>query len=203
MSLCLRAGFPTRLARNPVATEGADPRALPDRGPGQSGALGGWALRWLGDGLVAAVGLGLAAVGIDLLTTWPRVVRRLLVVCRARLPVSASVSPWPRSTTPRFAEAPQSAHGTASALVVVARMVGMVVGSPCSPRWACTTTGWLPTCPIRPDRKALVDAAISQVHFVFRGAAVAAALGALSAVALGLRRRGQVSGQHTFGLWGA
>jgi len=38
------------------------------------------------------------------------------------------------------------------------------------------------------------------VHAVFWGAAVAAALGALASIRLGLRRVGQVEGQPTFGL---
>jgi len=49
------------------------------------------------------------------------------------------------------------------------------------------------------DTDALKDAAALQVASVFRGAAIAAALGALASLALGLRRR---TGQHatTFGL---
>ena len=186
----------------PVATEGALILVRFLIAVPVGALLGGWALRWLGDGLVAAVGLGLAAVGIGLLTTYGRGsfagFLSYAVLALAGLGLGLALAPVNNAA---LAEAPQSAHGTASALVVVARMVGMVVGIA-----LLTALGLhhyyqvVADLPDPSDRKALVDAAISQVHFVFRGAAVAAALGALSAVALGLRRRGQVSGQHTFGL---
>ena len=92
-----------------------------------------------------------------------------------------------------LADAPQHAHGTASSLVVVSRMVGMVVG-------LALLTGvglhrYYEAVDALPreqqtDAQALLDAALLQVHTVFLGAAGAAALGAvLALVCLGLRRR--------------
>ena len=69
-----------------------------------------------------------------------------------------------------------------------------------SPPSVCTsTTALVATLPDPTDTEALKGAAVVQVAWVFRGAAVAAGLGALAALALGLRRR---TGEHatTFGL---
>ena len=76
------------------------------------------------------------------------------------------------------------------ALIVVARMVGMVVGL------ALLTAIGLHAfyeavdgiADIN-DREGLVDAALVPVHWVFRGAAIAAAAGALLALQLGTARR--------------
>ena len=59
--------------------------------------------------------------------------------------------------------------------------------------------GVVATLPDPTDTDALKGAAVLQVAWVFRGAAVAAGLGALASLALGLRRR---TGEHatTFGL---
>ena len=99
-----------------------------------------------------------------------------------------------------LAQAHHDTHGTASALVVVARMVGMVVGVA-----LLTAIGLhqyyavVSTLPDPTDTGALKDAAVLQVAWVFRGAAVAAGLGALASLALGLHRR---TGEHatTLGL---
>ena len=67
--------------------------------PCRSGALaGGWALRRLGNGVVAAAGLALAAVGLAVMTTWGRGSLDDGVVDGGarRSPVSASGWPWPR-----------------------------------------------------------------------------------------------------------
>ncbi|MFL6080039.1 MAG: MFS transporter [Ornithinibacter sp.] len=166
------------------------------------GALaGGWALRRLGNGVVAAGGLFLTTVGLAVMSTWGRgslnQVSATLVLALAGLGIGLALAPVNDAA---LAQATSDTSGTASALVVVARMVGMVVGI------ALLTAiglhqyyGLVATLPDPTDTEALKGAAVVQVAWVFRGAAVAAGLGALAALALGLRRR---TGEHatTFGL---
>ncbi|HSF98924.1 MAG TPA: MFS transporter, partial [Ornithinibacter sp.] len=84
---------------------------------------------------------------------------------------------------------------------VVARMVGMVVGIA-----LLTAIGLhqyylaVAALPDRTDTEALKDAAVLQVAWAFRGAAVAAALGAVASLALGVRRRVGAERATTFGL---
>ncbi len=167
------------------------------------GALaGGWALRRLGNGVVAGAGLALAAVGLAVMATWGRGsldhASSTVVLALTGLGIGLALAPVNDAA---LAEAAHDTHGTASALVVVARMVGMVVGV------ALLTAiglhqyyGVVATLPDPTDTDALKGAAVLQVAWVFRGAAVAAGLGALASLALGLHRR---TGEHsatTFGL---
>ena len=75
--------------------------------------------------------------------------------------------------------------------------------SRCSPPSGCTsTTALVATLPDPTDTEALKGAAVVQVAWVFRGAAVAAGLGALAALALGRCERTAAPGEHaatTFG----
>jgi MFS family permease len=167
------------------------------------GALaGGWALRHLGNGVVAGAGLALTAVGLGVMTTWGRgsleEVSATLVLALTGLGIGLALAPVNDAA---LARSPHDAHGTASALVVVARMVGMVVGL------ALLTGiglhqyyGAVAALPDPTDTDALKGAAVLQVVWVFRGAAVAAALGAVASLALGVRRRGAVGHAPTFGL---
>lgn len=159
------------------------------------GALvGGWVLRWVGDGLSAGVGLALAAVGLLVMSGWEdgSLARVSATVTLSVVGFGLGMALAPVNDA-ALADAPQEAHGTASSLVVVSRMVGMVVG-------LALLTGvglhrYYQAVEALPreqqtDGGALLDAALLQVHTVFLGAAGAAALGAvLALVCLGLRRR--------------
>ena len=152
--------------------------------------LGGWSLRRLGDGLVSGTGLALAAAGLVVMSTWGRGSlgewSATPVLALVGLGIGLALAPVNNAA---LADSPEDAHGTASALVVVARMVGMVVGLA-----LLTAIGLhqyyaaVASLPDQTDAQALLDAAIVQVEWVFRGAAVAAALGAVASVALGLGR---------------
>ena len=156
------------------------------------GALaGGWALRRLGNGVVSAFGLALVASGLAVMTTWGQgsldQTSATVVLAATGLGIGLTLAPVNDAA---LAEAPHDAHGTASALVVVSRMVGMVVGV------ALLTAiglhqyyGAVAALPDPTDTDALKDAAVVQVTWVFRGAAVAAGLGAVASLALGLRRQ--------------
>lgn len=91
--------------------------------------VGGWLTRRVGAGVITAVGMALAALGFALMTQWgvdslEHLTSDLtLVVCGfgfglALAPVNAAV----------LASTDDDVHGVASAMVVVARMVGMLVG---------------------------------------------------------------------------
>ena len=168
-----------------------------------AGALaGGWALRHLGNGVVAGVGLALAAVGLALMATWGRgslaEVPSTLVLALTGLGIGLALAPVNDAA---LAQASHETHGTASALVVVARMVGMVVGVA-----LLTAIGLsryyeaVAALPDQTDVEALKDAAVVQVTSVFRAAAAAAGLGAVASLGLGVRRRPGAVHPTTFGL---
>ncbi len=154
--------------------------------------IGGWMLRWLGDGAVAGGGLLLAAVVLWFASSWGRgsleSVGSTVALLLIGFGVGLALAPVNNAA---LADAPIAAHGTASALVVVARMMGMVVGLA-----LLTAVGLhryyaaVAALPSRTDVTALVDAAITQVQTMLFGASVAAALAALACIALDLRRRG-------------
>lgn len=154
--------------------------------------LGGWLLRWLGDGAVAGVGMLLAAAVLYLASSWGRGsldsvggTAGLIVI---GFGMGLALAPVNNAA---LADAPVDAHGTASALVVVARMIGMVVGIAVLTAIGLNRyyreVGALsdPT-----DIDALVDAAIGQVQTMLLGASAAAILAAVACLALDVRRRG-------------
>jgi MFS family permease len=156
------------------------------------GALaGGWALRWLGEGVVSGAGLLGAAVGLGLMSRWGEgalaTFSATAVLVLVGLGIGLALAPV---NSAALADAPDEAHGVASALVVVARMVGMVVGLALLTaiglhRYYATVAG----LPDQTDTAALLDAGVVQVQTVFMGAAVAALAGAVASVGLGVRPR--------------
>jgi MFS family permease len=156
--------------------------------------LGGWSLRRLGDGVVSGTGLALSAMGLFAMSRWGDGaldhLSATVVLALVGLGIGLALAPVNNAA---LAAAPDDAHGVASALVVVARMVGMVVGLALLTaiglhRYYATVAA----LPDQSDTKALVSAGVVQVQTVFTGAAVAAVLGAVASVGLGLRRNHRV-----------
>lgn len=154
------------------------------------GALaGGWALRHAGAGPVAGTGLGLTALGLGVMSTWGATSlsgwSATPVLAVTGLGIGLALAPVNDAA---LAESSEDTHGAASSLVVVARMVGMVVGL------ALLTAiglhryyGAVAALPDPTDADALRAAAVVQVTSVFRGAALAALAGAAVALTLGRR----------------
>ncbi|TDW93268.1 putative MFS family arabinose efflux permease [Kribbella pratensis] len=165
--------------------------------------IGGWLTRRHGLGLITGAGLGLSGAMFVVMAFWSRTALDhwpatvVLLVCGFGF--GLALSPL---NTAMLGATPADSHGLVSALVVVARMVGMLVGVSAltaiglrryyaiadgikSPNELC------PTSPgdCRPFVDALRDAAVSQVHVIFAGAAVCAFLAAVLGVLL-LGRRG-------------
>ncbi|GAA1518598.1 hypothetical protein GCM10009741_18010 [Kribbella lupini] len=164
---------------------------------------GGWLTRRYGLGLITAAGLALAGLMFVLMAFWGRdaldTVPATLVLLGCGFGFGLALSPV---NTAMLGATPQDSHGLVSALVVVARMVGMLVGVSAltaiglrryyalaedipSPNELCP--GSPGTC--RPFVDALREAAIAQVHTIFAGAAVCAFAAAVLAVVLLGRRR--------------
>ncbi|MFC8503105.1 MFS transporter [Pedococcus sp. NPDC057267] len=153
--------------------------------------LGGWALRRLGEAVVSGGGLLLAAAGLLVMSRWGDGAlgswTATAVLVLVGLGVGLALAPVNNAA---LADSPAQAHGVAASLVVVARMVGMVVGLA-----LLTAIGLhryyaaVAALPDPTDTRALVGAGVVQVQTVFLGAALAAALGALVSVRLGLRRQ--------------
>ncbi len=157
------------------------------------GALvGGWSLRRLGDGAVAGVGLLLAGGGMLVMSHWTldsvsRTVPSTVVLVVVGLGMGLALAPVNNAA---LADSPAHAHGVASSLVVVARMVGMVVGLA-----LLTSIGLaryfeaVRRLPDQLDTDALIGAGVVQVQTVFLGGAIAALAGAAVAFTLGVTGR--------------
>lgn len=155
--------------------------------------FGGLLLRWLGPGLVAAVGLAGTTAGLVVMSGWDRaslgaIWETTWVLGLVGLGVGMAIAPVNDAA---LADSRADAHGTVSSLVVLARMVGMVVGLA-----ALTAYGLrqfyaeVALLPDQTDTVALLDAGVVQVQSVFSGAALAAGIATILAVRLGLRREG-------------
>ncbi|MGI8717496.1 MAG: MFS transporter [Lapillicoccus sp.] len=154
--------------------------------------LGGWLLRRFGPGLVAGVGLSGAALGMLVMAGWGKgslaaVTSSTAVLLLVGLGLGLALAPVNAAA---LEDSDRQAHGVVSALVVVARTVGMVVGlallTAIGLRRYYLSVALLPD---QSDPRALLDTAIVQVQTVFAGGAVAAMGAAVMALALGLRRR--------------
>ena len=142
--------------------------------------LGGYLVRWFSAGLVTALGMVCSAVGFVLMAQWDKhalesfSVNGTLLLCGlgfglALAPVNAAL----------LASTADAVHGVASALVVVARMIGMLVGIS-----ALTTIGLRRFYGAIADGKSRTQAALVQEHAVFLGAAACAVAAGLLALVL-------------------
>lgn len=168
--------------------------------------LGGLATRRLPSGPLTAAAMLVAAGSFAWMATWDadalRQASASVPLVLAGLGFGAAIAPVNAAL---LANTHSSVHGVASALVVVARMVGMLVGIS-----VLTTIGLrrfyqvsakipsveqlCPQDPVHCDeyRLRLFDAGLTQLETVFAGAAVCAAAAALAAL-ITLRESSQVS----------
>lgn len=160
--------------------------------------LGGWLIRSVSPVPVAAVGMVLATAGLAVMATWS--VGSLdgltddVVLAVTGFGFGLAVAPVNAAL---LAATPRSSHGVASALLVVARMIGMLAGLSAltaiglrrlysvqadiaSPTVSCPTS---PTdCPVYDD--AVRAAIVEQLQATFTGAAVCAAVAVLATLLL-------------------
>jgi MFS family permease len=158
------------------------------------GALaGGWAIRRISPRWVSAAGMAMAAVGLLAMTRWDATTLTgaggTAELVLAGLGFGLAIAPVNAAL---LAATDAAVHGVASALVVVARMVGMLVGLSAltavglrvfydaqerigTPLELCPST---PTdCP--PYEDATFDALLSELHAIFAGAAGCALVAAV------------------------
>ena len=151
--------------------------------------LGGRLLRHAGSALVAAPGLALAAASLVVMSRWQpadlAAPGSRVALVAAGLGLGLAIAPVNAAT---LADAPATDAGVASALVVVARMTGMVLGLA-----LLTAVGLhrfseaVATLPDPTDTSAIAAAGVVQVQSVLLGGGVAAAAAALAALALGMQ----------------
>jgi hypothetical protein len=159
---------------------------------------GGWLCRAVAPRWVAAGGMALTAVAFGFMTGWDE--RSLdgawstVVLLVAGLGVGLAIAPV---NTVLLAVTGSDVHGSAGALAVVARTVGMLTGlsllTAVALRRFTAEVAAIGTpfelCPQTPADCPAYDAAteaavLTQLHTVFAGAAVAAGLAAVAAMAL-------------------
>ncbi|HEU4489920.1 MAG TPA: MFS transporter [Jiangellales bacterium] len=164
--------------------------------------LGGWAVRHRSPGAVAGLGMGVAAAGLAHVTTWSlgTIQGRTddVVLLVTGLGFGLAIAPINAAL---LATTPASVHGRATALLVVARTIGKLVGLSAltalglrafyraqadveSPGVLCPEDPL--NCP--PYAQAVQETLLAQVHASLAGAAACAALAAVLAVLL-LRSR--------------
>lgn len=162
------------------------------------GALGGgWLLRRVGPGIVAGGGLALAAVGLFAMSRWSGNVldtfQATAVLVLVGLGVGLAIAPVNDAA---LNDAKPDDHGVTSALIVVARMVGMVVGlallTAIGLHQYYSEISDLAT-PTEADYRA---AGVRQVNTVFLGAAIAATVAAGLSWLLGRRPLAKLEGER-------
>lgn len=146
--------------------------------------LGGVLLRRLGPALVAAPGLAMASAALFVMAGWQRgalsdVVVSTIVLLVAGLGIGLAIAPVNDAS---LADAPESAHGVTSSLVVVGRMMGMVVGLALLTAVGLHRFSAEMQKVARPNGETVRDAGVVQVHTVFMGAGVAALVAAVVAL---------------------
>jgi len=160
--------------------------------------LGGYATRRVRPAWIAGAGMALACGCFVVMATWERDAlahpTSSVALALAGLGFGLAVAPVNAALLDATSDA---AHGIASALLVVARMVGMLVGISVLTSWGLRAyygaVGRIPplselcpgsatTCDAYND--AMIDAGIVQLSTVFTGAAVCAGIAALAAVLL-------------------
>jgi MFS family permease len=159
---------------------------------------GGWLCRVVAPRFVAAGGAALTAVALALMTGWGE--RSLdgagatVVLVGAGLGFGLAIAPV---NAVLLAVTPPPVHGSASALAVVARTIGMLVGlalltAVALRRFTAEVAGIgspFELCPQTPTDCAPYDratdaAVLTQLHTVFAGAAIAAGVAAVAALVL-------------------
>ena len=160
--------------------------------------VGGWLSRTVPPRLVASGGMALAAVAFVVMTTWDATsldgAASFLVLLAAGFGFGLAVAPV---NTVLLGVTGADVHGSASALAVVARTVGMLCGlsllTAVALRRFTAAVDAIGTpfqlCPSSPANCPRYDAAteaavLTQLHTVFAGAAIAAGLGATAALVL-------------------
>ncbi|WP_336028673.1 MFS transporter [Geodermatophilus sp. FMUSA9-8] len=163
---------------------------------------GGWLCRRVAPRLVAAAGMALAALALWAMTGWGETSldswASTVVLLAAGLGFGLAIAPV---NAVLLAVTGPEVHGSASALAVVARTVGMLVGlslltAVALRRFTAEVEAIgspLTVCPDTPADCPAYDAAanaavLTQLHTVFAGAATAAGLAAVAALVL-LRER--------------
>ncbi len=170
---------------------------------------GGWLSRTLAPRWVAGVGMALTAAAFVQMAGWEATALdaagSTVTLLAAGLGFGLAVAPV---STVLLAVTPQRVHGSASALVVVARTLGMLVGlsllTAVALRRFTAAVRQIPSplvsCPSSPTACPAYDratdaAVLTQLQTVFAGAAIAAALAAIAAVLLlHVSRAGPVRG---------
>lgn len=148
--------------------------------------IGGRLLRRMGPGVVAAAGLAAAAAGLFVMSQWSgnvlETAQATIVLIVVGLGVGLAIAPVNDAA---LHDARESEHGVTSALIVVARMVGMVVGLALLTAIGLHQYFQEVSAAPRATEAVYRAAGVRQVNTVFLGAAISATVAAGVAILLG------------------